>query len=124
MNHMMVNPDTTDRLRAIYATDTSSGSISMISFDLYTAIEKSELLLMMLHHQLRAIDVRTNDPTLARVDIRNVGSSRLSPSKMKLILDGIVRYFNHVYELFYSYSLFSLQIAGNLIQMSFSFVSC
>jgi hypothetical protein len=49
-------------------------------------LEKSELLASMLHHQLREVLVRTSDPRRSQVDTRHLGSSRLSPEKMKVLL--------------------------------------
>lgn len=49
-------------------------------------LEKSELLASMLHHQLREVLLRTSDPRRSQVDTRHLGSSRLSPEKMKVLL--------------------------------------
>jgi hypothetical protein len=49
-------------------------------------LEKTELLTSMLHHQLREVLLRTSDPRNSQVDSRHLGSSRLSPEKMKNLL--------------------------------------
>ena len=59
-------------------------------------LEKCELLTSMLHHQLREVNLRTSDPKNSQVDSRHLGSSRLSPEKMKILLVNLTKCYKAV----------------------------
>ena len=59
-------------------------------------LEKCELLTSMLHHQLREVQLRTSDPKRSQVDSRHLGSSRLSPEKMKILLVNLTKCYKAV----------------------------
>jgi hypothetical protein len=60
--------------------------------------ELSDLFLQMLHHQLRAVRKRTNDPRFAYVEYRSgvTGNPRFSSSRMVSFFEGIFAY-HHLY---------------------------
>lgn len=48
-----------------------------------------ELLVSMLHHQLKEISLRTFDPSYSEIHSRDIGNMRLTPSKMTFIVHAI-----------------------------------
>jgi hypothetical protein len=53
------------------------------------AAEKCNLLVSMLHHQLKHVSYRTTDPSRSRVLSRDTGSTRLKPKKMLELLQAL-----------------------------------
>lgn len=53
------------------------------------AVEKCNLLVSMLHHQLKHVSYRTTDPSRARVLNRETGSTRLKAKKMLELLQAL-----------------------------------
>jgi hypothetical protein len=53
------------------------------------AVEKCNLLVSMLHHQLKHVTYRTTDPSRSRVLSRETGSTRLKPKKMAELLQAL-----------------------------------
>jgi hypothetical protein len=53
------------------------------------AVEKCNLLVSMLHHQLKHVSYRTTDPSRARVLNRDTGSTRLKAKKMLELLQAL-----------------------------------
>ena len=49
-------------------------------------VEKCDLLMSMIHHQLKEVHHRASDPKHSLVEFRDLGSSRLNPTKINEIL--------------------------------------
>eukprot|EP01041_Mallomonas_annulata_P007198 gene7198-14675_t len=67
------------------AEECRSGAVGAV-----VTLEKCDLLVAMLHHQLREVSFRASDPRHARVELRDMGSTRLTSPKMIELLYMIV----------------------------------
>ena len=58
--------------------------------------EQCVLLVSMLHHQLKTVNIRTSDPSKSDVVTRELGSMRLTQDKMEILLGRISSCYSHL----------------------------
>lgn len=59
--------------------------------------EKTRLLKVMLHHQLKAVAFRASDPQKSEVSTRDIGSARLTQDKMEKILERLITLYDEMF---------------------------